>query len=116
MKKLLLLLAINSFSFSSIAMGFPHNTCEQQRILSKNIKQKSLINKLEKSIKVNVERISSVKEDTSVKSFVEMLTDYLVKFFTEKILGKRLTEFKIMQEAKVEYLVLKQDFEFYLIV
>jgi hypothetical protein len=115
MKKLLLLLAINSFSICSMAMGFPHNTFEQQRTLNKNIKKKSLVNELEKSIKVNIESIAIVKEDTNVQSFIEMLTDYVVEFFTEKIFGKRLAEFKILKEAKVEYLAIKQDFEYYLI-
>lgn len=114
MKKLLLLLAINSFSFCSMAMGFPHNTLEQQRTLNKNIKKKSLVNELEKSIKVNIESIVIVKEDTNVQSFIEMITDYVVEFFTEKIFGKRLAEFKILKEAKVEYLAIKQDFEYYL--
>jgi len=115
MKKLLLLLAITSFSFGSMAMGFPHNTYEQQRTLSKNIKKKSLVNELEKSLKVNIESIAIVKEDTYVKSFVEMLTDYVVEFFTEKIFVKRLSELKILKEAKVEYLVIKQDFYYFLI-
>ena len=43
-----------------------------------------------------------------------MITDYVVEFFTEKIFGKRLAEFKILKEAKVEYLAIKQDFEYYL--
>ena len=115
MKKLLLFLTIASISFGSMAMGFPHNTYEQQRTLSKNIKKKSLVNELEKSLKVNIESIALVKEDTYVKSFVEMLTDYVVEFFTEKIFVKRLSELKILKEAKVEYLVIKQDFYYFLI-
>ena len=97
-----------------MAMGFPHNTFEQQRTLNKNIKKKSLVNELEKSIKVNIESIAIVKEDTNVQSIIEMITDYVVEFFTEKIFGKRLAEFKILKEAKVEYLAIKQDFEYYL--
>lgn len=115
MKKLLLLLAITSFSFGSMAMGFPHNTYEQQRTLSKNIKQKNLVNELEKSIKVNLESISIVKEDTNAQSFVEMLTNYVVEFFTEKIFGKKLAECEILKEAKGECIAIKQDFEYYLI-
>lgn len=115
MKKLLLLLAINSFSFCSMAMGFPHNTFEQQRTLNKNIKKKSLVNELEKSIKVNIESIAIIEEDTNVQSFVEMLADYVVEFFTEKMFGKRLAECKILKEAKVERVAIKQDFEYYLI-
>ena len=107
MKKLFLLLAITFFSFCSMAMGFPHNTFEQQRTLNKNIKKKSLVNELEKSLKVNIESIALVKEDTYVKSFVEMLTDYVVEFFTEKIFVKRLSELKILKEAKVVYLANK---------
>ena len=34
---------------------------------------------------------------------------------TEKKRGGRLAEFKILKEAKVEYLAIKQDFEYYLI-
>jgi hypothetical protein len=115
MKKLLLLLAINSFSFCSMAMCFPHNTFEQQRTLNKNIKKKSLVNELEKSIKVNIESIAIIEEDTNVQSFVEMLADYVVEFFTEKMFGKRLAECKILKEAKVERVAIKQDFEYYLI-
>lgn len=115
MKKLLLLLAITSFSFGSMAMGFPHNTYEQQRTLSKNIKQKTLVNELEKSIKVNLESISIVKEDTNAQSFVEMLTNYVVEFFTEKIFGKKLAECEILKEAKGECIAIKQDFEYYLV-
>ena len=111
MKKLLLLLAINSFSICSMAMGFPHNTFEQQRTLNKNIKKKSLVNEFEKSITVNIERISIVKEDTNVQSFMEMLTNYVVAFFSEKIFGNRMAECKILKEAKVECVVIKQDFE-----
>jgi hypothetical protein len=107
MKKLLLLLAITSFSFGSMAMGFPHNTYEQQRTLSKNIKKKSLVNELEKSLEVNIESIAIAKEDTYVKSFVEMIADYLVEFFKEKIFGKRIGELKILKEAKVVYLAIK---------
>lgn len=115
MKKLLLLLAITSFSFCSMAMGFPHNTFEQQRTLNKNIKKKSLVNEFEKSITVNIERISIEKEDTNVQSFMEMLTNYVVAFFSEKIFGNSLAECKILKEAKVECVVIKQDFEYYLL-
>lgn len=116
MKKLLLLFAITSFSFGSMAMGFPHNTYEQQRTLCKNIKQKNLVNELEKSIKVNLESITIVKEDTDVQeSFVEMLTNYVVEFFTEKIFGKKLAACNVLKEAKVECVAIKQDFEYYLI-
>nr|WP_299419159.1 hypothetical protein [uncultured Emticicia sp.] len=115
MKKLFLLLAITFFSFCSMAMGFPHNTFEQQRTLNKNIKKKSLVNELEKSLKANIESISIVKEDTNVQSFMEMLTNYVVAFFTEKIFGKRLAECKILKEVKVEWVVIKQNFECYLI-
>jgi len=115
MKKLFLLLAITFFSFSSMAMGFPHNTFEQQRTLNKNIKKKSLVNELEKSLKANIESISIVKEDTNVQSFMEMLTNYVVAFFTEKIFGKRFADCKILKEVKVEWVVIKQNFECYLI-
>ncbi|MFN3488741.1 MAG: hypothetical protein ACK4YV_06395 [Emticicia sp.] len=115
MKKLLLFLAITSFSFGSMAMGFPHNTYEQQRTLSKNIKQKNLVNELEKSIKVNLESITIAKEETNVQSFVEMLTSYVVEFFTEKILGKKLAECETLKDAKGECIAIKQDFEYYLV-
>ncbi len=115
MKKLLLLLAITSFSFGSMAMGFPHNTYEQQRTLSKNTKQKNLVNELEKSIKVNLESISIVKEDTNAQSFVEMLTNYVVEFFTEKIFGKSIAKCEVLKEAKGECIAIKQDFEYYLV-
>lgn len=115
MKKLLLLLTITSFSFGSMAMGFPHNTFEQQRTLNKNIKEKSLVNELEKSIKVNYESIAIVKEDTNVQSFVEMLTDFVVEFFTEKIFGKKLAKCEVLKEAKGECVAIKQDFEYYLV-
>lgn len=115
MKKLLLLLAITSFSFGSMAMGFPHNTYEQQRTLSKNIKQKNLVNQLEKSIKVNLENITIVKEDTNVQSFVEMLTNYVVEFFTEKLFSKSIAECDVLKETKVECMAIKQDFEYYLV-
>lgn len=115
MKKLLLLLAITSLSFGSMAMGFPQNTYEQQRTLSKNIKQKNLVNELEKSIKVNLESMAIVKEDTNVQSFVEMLTDYMVEFFTEKLFGKSMAECEILKESKAECIAIKQDFEYYLI-
>lgn len=115
MKKLLLLLAITSFSFGSMAMGFPHNTYEQQRTLSKNVKQKNLVNELEKSIKVNLESISIVKEDTNAQSFVEMLTNYVVEFFTEKIFGKSIAKCEVLKEAKGECIAIKQDFEYYLV-
>lgn len=115
MKKLLLLLAISSFSFVSMAMGFPQNTYEQQRTLSKNIKQKNLVNELGNSIKVNLESITSVEEDTNVQSFVEMLTNYVVEFFTEKILGKKLAKCEILKEAKRECIAIKQDFEYNLV-
>lgn len=115
MKKLLLLLAITSFSFGSMAMGFPHNTYEQQRTLSKNIKQKNLVNQLEKSIKVNLENITIVKEDTNVQSFVEMLTNYVVEFFTERLFSKSIAECDVLKETKVECMAIKQDFEYYLV-
>lgn len=115
MKKLLLLLSITSFSYASMAMGFPQNTYEQQRTLSKNIKQKNLVNELENSIKVNLESITSVKEDTNVQSFVEILTNYVVEFFTEKILGKKLAECEILKETKNECLAIKQEFDYYFV-
>ncbi|MDZ7934001.1 MAG: hypothetical protein U5M51_03310 [Emticicia sp.] len=115
MKKLLLLLAITSFSFGSMAMGFPHNTYEQQRTLSKNIKQKNLVNELEKSIKVNLENISIEKENTNAQSFVEMLTNYVVEFFTEKLFSKSIAEYDVLKEAKGECVAIKKDFEYYLI-
>jgi len=116
MKKLLLLLAITSISFGSMAMGFPHNTYEQQRTLSKNIKQKNIVNELESSIKVNLENITSIKEDTNIQeSFVEMLTNYVVEFFTEKLFGKSVAKCEILKETKNECLAIKQEFEYYLI-
>ncbi|MER0440533.1 hypothetical protein [Emticicia sp. W12TSBA100-4] len=115
MKKLLLLLAITSISFGSMAMGFPQNTYEQQRTLSKNIKQKNLVNELEKSIKVNLESITSVKEDTNVQSFVEMLTNYVVEFFSERLFGKSVAKCEILKETKNECLAIKQEFEYYFV-
>ena len=99
-----------------MAMGFPHNTYEQQRILSKNIKQKNLVNELENSIKVNLESIAIVKEDTNVQeSFVEILANYVLEFFTEKLFGKSVVDCKTLKETKSECVAIKQDFEYYLI-
>ncbi|WP_041693542.1 hypothetical protein [Emticicia oligotrophica] len=116
MKKLLLLLALSTFSFGSMAMGFPHNTYKQQRTLSKNIQQKNIVSEIENSLKVNFGELSMVKEDTNVQeSLVEMFTNFVVDFFTKTLFGTNVCKVNTTKEIQAERIAVKQDFEYCLV-
>ncbi len=114
MKKLILLLTITSISFGSMAMGFPQNTHEQQRALTKNIKSETLVKHLESSIEANIQDI--VAEDTdSHLSIIETLVNYVVAFFTEKLLNEKVNAINVIEETKGVCVAIKKDFEYNLV-
>lgn len=95
-------------------MGFPQSTIEQRQTLTKStnkIEFVSQLQTLENKIKETVENVT--KEDTSTQeSFVEMITDYVIHFFTNKIFDKKAIAVGSIKELKVEYVAIKKDFEF----
>lgn len=114
MKKLSLLLIVIFASLNSMAMGFPQSTIEQQQSLTKSTNKYEFVSQLqtlEKTIKETVESVT--QEDTSTQeSFVEMITDYVIHFFTDKIFEKKAIAIDTIKELKIEYVAIKKDFEF----
>jgi hypothetical protein len=114
MKKLLLLLIVTFVSLNSMAMGFPQTTIEQQQALTKSNKRYEFVSQiqtLENKIKETV--VSVTQQDTSMQeSFVEMITDYVIHFFTDKIFDKKTIAVETIKGLKVEYVAIKKDFEF----
>lgn len=97
-----------------MAMGFPQNTYQQQRDLSKNLKSKILVTQLESSIEANIQDI--VAEDTdSHLSIIETLANYVVAFFTEKLLNEKVNAINIVEETKSVCVAIKKDFEYNLV-
>lgn len=117
MKKLLLLLTITLVSLNSMAMGFPQNTYSQQRALNKSsrtIATKTPLQTLEVGLKDTLENLKKSEENTQ-KSFVEMVVNYVVHFFTEKMLERKTVAIKCFDRHELECVAVKNDFEYYLI-
>ncbi len=98
-------------------MGFPQNTYEQQRMLSKNAKKSVLSSQLQ-NLKNNItQTIESIGQDESTmqESFVEMVANYVIRFFTESILEKKSISIKALNEGHLEFVAIKNDFDYYLI-
>jgi hypothetical protein len=117
MKKLLLLLTITLFSFNSMAMGFPQNTYSQQRALSKGSKGilKTPLQTLEVGIKDTLEQLKNNEENTQ-KSFVEMVVNYVVHFFAEKVFEQKSISVKCFNKHELDCVAIKKDFEYYCLV
>ncbi len=114
MKKLLLFFGVTLLSLNSMAMGFPQNTCEQQRILSKNAKE------LAKPYQVSIDMpsLNTLESDINTqKSFVEIIANYVVSFFADNFFYKKLIAINIDTKVnlRIEYLAIKQDFEYFLV-
>jgi hypothetical protein len=117
MKKLLLLLTLTIVSLNSIGMGFPQNTYEQQRALTKNTKKMALVDEF-KTLEVTLEAsvINAAQEDTKTQeSLVQMVADYVIRFFTEKIFDKKSMSVNTVREVRAECVAIKKDFEFCII-
>ena len=117
MKKLLLLLTITMCSFGSMAMGFPQNTYKQQRILNKNAKKTELsssLQTLEVGIKNSLEQLENEQESTQ-KSFVELVVNYVVRFFAEKVFEQKSVTFKPFDKHELNCVAIKKDFDYCLI-
>lgn len=101
-------------SFGSMAMGFPQNTYEQQRALSRNIKSQTLVKHLESSIEANIQSI--VTEDSGNQlSIIETLANYMVELFTEKLLNEKVNAINVVKETKGLCVAIKKDFEYNLV-
>ena len=117
MKKLLLLLTITLVSLNSMAMGFPQNTYSQQRALnnsSQTIALKTPLQTLEVRLKDTLGNLEK-SEGSTQKSFVEMVVNYVVHFFAEKIIERKSISIKCFDRHKLDYVAVKNDFEYYLI-
>lgn len=95
-------------------MGFPQSTIEQRQTLTKSTNKNEFarqLQTLEDKIKETVKSVT--KADTSTQeSFMEMITDYVIQFFTNKIFDKKTIAEVLIKELKVEYVAIKKDFEF----
>jgi hypothetical protein len=100
-----------------MAIGFPQNTYEQQRKLSMNTKKYSLAKQLQ-SLEVRLEEtvVNTAKGDTNTQeSLVEMIANYVIRFFTEKIFDKKTLSLNTATEVRMEYSAIKKDFEYCII-
>jgi hypothetical protein len=100
-----------------MAMGFPQNTYSQQRALSKNSKKiefKTPIQTLEVGIKDTLESLKTAEESTK-KSFVEMVVSYVVRFFAEKVFEQKSVSMKCFDKHEIAYVAIKKDFEYCLV-
>lgn len=118
MKKLLLLLTITLFSLSSMAMGFPQSTYSQQRALNKSSKKieiKTSLQKIEVGIKDTLANLKEEEESTQ-KSFIEMVVNYVVHFFAEKVFEQKTVSIKSFEKHELASLAIKKEFEYYYLV
>ena len=98
-------------------MGFPQNTYSQQRALSKSsnrVALKTPIQTLELGIKDTLENLKTTEESTK-KSFVEMVVNYVIHFFAEKVFEKKSVSVKCFDGHELNSVAIKQDFEYHLI-
>jgi hypothetical protein len=118
MKKLLLLLAITIFSLSSMAMGFPNNSYSQQKALYKNSKKVALktpLQTIEVEIKDTFQQLKNEQENIQ-KSFVEMVVNYVIHFFGEKVFEQKTSVSNDgFNKISVESVAVRKDFVYYLI-
>ena len=114
MKKLLLLFAVGLISLNSMAMGFPQNTYSQQRALNKNLHTiafKTPLQTLEVGLKDTLENIKK-SDGSTQKSFVEMVVNYVVHFFAEKIIEQKSIFTKYFDGHKLDCVTVKNEFEY----
>lgn len=118
MKKLLLLISLTLFSLGSMAMGFPHNSYTQQKSLTSSIKKatpKTPMQVIEVKITDTFEQLNDVEADMP-NSLVEMMVNYVVDFFSEKIFDhKTVISTENLEKCRMECVAVKKDFEYYLI-
>ena len=99
-------------------MGFPQNTYSQQRALSKSskkIQMKTSLQKIEVGIKDTLEKFKNDEEGTQ-KSFVEMVVNYVVHFFAEKVFEQKTVSIKCFEKHELDCVAIKKDFEYYCLV
>ncbi len=100
-----------------MAMGFPQSTYSQQRALSKNVKKENLatpIQTLEANFKSTLAKFDNTEENTK-KSFVEMVVNYVVHFFAEKVVEQKVVNIKCFDKHALDYVAIKKDFEYQII-
>jgi hypothetical protein len=118
MKKLLLLLAITLISLSSMAMGFPNNSYSQQKALYKNSNRvafKTPLQTIEVGFTNTLEQLKNNEESTR-KSLVEMVVNYVVILFAEKVFEQKASVgIKNFDKCQLESVAIKKDFEYHLI-
>jgi hypothetical protein len=101
-----------------MAMGFPQNTYSQQRNLSKNsrkVELKTPLQTLEVGLKDTLEQLNN-KEKSTQKSFVEMVVNYVVHFFAEKVFEQKSISIKCFDKHELDCVAIKKDFEYYCLV
>lgn len=99
-------------------MGFPQNTYSHQRTLNKNSKKieiKTPLQKLEVGIKDTLANLKEEEESTQ-KSFVEIMVNYVVHFFAEKIFEQKTLSVKCFDKHELDCVAIKKDFEYYCLV
>lgn len=98
-----------------MAMGYPQNTYEQQRTLTKSSKKTELVNQIQTLENCIKEKVKNNEEVKAQFSFVEMVTNFVIQFFTKNILQKEIATIKHSKDMNVEYLAVKKEFEFCII-
>lgn len=101
-----------------MAMGFPQNTYSQQRSLSKNLRKvelKTPLQTLEVGLKDTLKQLNN-KEKSTQKSFVEMVVNYVVHFFAEKVFEQKSISIKCFDKHELDCVAIKKDFEYYCLV
>lgn len=98
-----------------MALGFPHNTYNQQRRLTQptaktaSLKEAQVLNTSLVTLESNSEEVSTQA------SFLEMLADYLINLFKESISHSRSMAMNGFQKTQCEYFAIKYDFEYQLV-
>jgi len=113
MKKLLLIFAAIIISINSMGMGFPQNTYTQQRTISKTEKKSVIslpVQIVETSIENDLE--SKLEVNSSQRSVVEMLANYIVSLFTEKLFQNKALAIETFQKSSLECFAIKNDCDY----
>lgn len=99
-------------------MGFPQNTYSQQRALNKSSKKneiKTSLQNIEVGIKDTLANLKE-EEESSQKSFVEMVVNYVVHFFAEKVFEQITISIQYSDKHALDCVAIKKDFEYYHLV
>lgn len=108
MKKLFFIFALLVFSYSSMAMGFPHNTNTHHRLQTKAHNKILVVEKVSTIAKNKI----SDKASTEA-SFVELVINYVFKLFCREV-SKSNNSLAIRQASQSSngIIAIKQELDF----